>query len=388
MSVRVFAGRAASSSRLRRTEVDGVDETRLMNRALELARRAEGAVAPRPPVGAVVVTDEGEIVGEGWTRRKPGPHAEAAALEQAGARAHGATVYVTLEPCTLEVSKPVSCARLLIEAGVRRVVGSVNDPCPDIDGRGFAMLRDAGVEVQTGAGEKEALALIEPFAKWIVTSQPFVTLKVAASLDGKVAAADGSSRWISGEAARAEVHDLRRRADAVLVGSATVVADDPALTFRTPGALATGGDQPLRVVLDASGRTPVTAQLFDDAAPTLVITTDDVDERRVNAWLGAGADVARAASGEGGVDLRAALDVLGERGICHVLVEPGPTLAASFVERRVVDRFLLYIAPKLIGGDAPGLLASGAKTIADAWSLLIEDVERVGDDLRIEAVMR
>jgi diaminohydroxyphosphoribosylaminopyrimidine deaminase/5-amino-6-(5-phosphoribosylamino)uracil reductase len=171
--------------------------------------------------------------------------------------------------------------------------------------------------------------------------------------------------------------------DAVLVGSGTVVADDPALTFRTPGL---EGDQPLRVVVDASGRTPETAQLFDDAAETLVITTDDVPEARLAAWMTAGADVSRVAKAEGGADIAAALDVLGERGVCHVLVEPGPTLAASFVEHGLVDRFVIYLAPTLIGGDAPGLLASGAKTITDAWDLEITDVARIGDDLRIEAV--
>jgi diaminohydroxyphosphoribosylaminopyrimidine deaminase / 5-amino-6-(5-phosphoribosylamino)uracil reductase len=359
------------------------DQTRHMARALELARRAEGGVAPRPPVGAVVVSADGAVAGEGWTRRKPGPHAEDDALARAGARAAGGTVYTTLEPCNTKKSKAASCAQLLIDAGVRRVVTSVADPCPDVDGRGFAMLRDAGIEVVVGPGAGEAARLTEPFAKWITTTTPFVTMKVAASLDGKVAAADGTSRWITGELARAEVHDLRRRVDAVLVGSGTVVADDPALTFRTPGL---DGEQPLRVVLDASGRTPEDAQLFDGAADTLVITADDVPDVRVNAWLTAGAVVSRVQKGDGGVDIAAALDVLGERGICHVLVEPGPTLAASFVERGLVDRFVIYLAPKLIGGDAPGLLASGAKTITDAWELDVTDVAHVGDDLRIEAV--
>lgn len=353
-----------------------------MERALELAHRADGSVAPRPPVGAVVVAPDGKVVGEGYTRRKPGPHAEGAALEQAGERARGATVYCTLEPCTLAVSKPVSCADLLIGAGVSKVVTSIIDPCPDINGRGIQLLRDAGITVEVGPLASEAAALIEPFAKWIATTRPFVTLKVAASLDGKVAAADGTSRWITGEAARAEVHDLRRRVDAVLVGSGTVIADDPSLTFRTPGLV---GDQPLRVVLDASGRTPVSAQIFDGAAPALVITTGDVSDETVNGWLAAGADVTRVIAYEGGVDLDAALDVLGERGICHVLVEPGPTLASSFVDRELVDRFVLYVAPKLIGGDAPGLLASGAKTITDAWRLEIENIARVGDDVRIDA---
>lgn len=346
-----------------------MDETRFMGRALELARGAEGRVSPRPPVGSVVVSTDGLIVGEGASRDGPGLHAEIFALEAAGGGAKDATVYATLEPCLKW------CGPALIAAGVRRVVVATLDPNPNVDGGGVALLGDAGIEVETGVLAAEAAALIEPFAKWITTRRPFVTLKLAASIDGKVAAPDGTSRWITGEQARAEVHDLRRRADAVLVGSGTAVADDPALTFRTPGL---EGEQPLRVLLDSSGRTPVDAQLFDGTVPTLVITTDATD---VPAW---NAEVARVARGEGGVDLDAALELLGERGLCHVLVEAGPTLAASLIERGAVDRLVLYVAPKIIGGDAPGLFASGVKTLADAWEMEMERVERVGDDLRID----
>jgi diaminohydroxyphosphoribosylaminopyrimidine deaminase / 5-amino-6-(5-phosphoribosylamino)uracil reductase len=342
-------------------------EQRFMERALELAHRADGSVAPRPPVGCVIVSPDGEVLGEGSTRRKPGPHAEAAALEAAGEGARGATAYVTLEPCTLAVSKPKSCAQLLIEAGVARVVASITDPCPDIDGRGFEMLREAGITVETGSLAEEAASLIEPFAKFITTGRPFVTLKLAASLDGKVAAPDGTSRWITGEAARADVHDLRRRVDAIVTGTGTVMADDPLLTFRTPGLT---GEQPLRVVLDSSGRTPRGAQILNDDAPTLVIGPD------------------LAGAGDGGVSIEGALALLAERGLCHVLVESGPTLAASFVEAGEVDRFVLYLAPKIIGGDAPGLFSSGVKTLTDAWELKIEDVTRVGDDIRIAARRR
>jgi diaminohydroxyphosphoribosylaminopyrimidine deaminase/5-amino-6-(5-phosphoribosylamino)uracil reductase len=349
-----------------------MSEARYMERALELANASDGSVAPRPPVGCVIVTPDGETF-EGRTKRKPGPHAEAEALAAAGPRAKGATAYVTLEPCTVAVSKPFSCAHLLIEAGVARVVAAMQDPCPDIDGRGFAMLRDAGIDVEVGSCEDEARALIEPFTKWIATREPFVTLKLGASLDGKVAAPDGTSQWITGEQARADVHDLRRRADAVVVGSGTVAADDPALTFRTPGL---EGDQPLRVVFDSSGRTSRTAQIFDGAAPSLVVATGEGE------WP---ADVVRVAHAEGGVDIAEALRALGERGICHVLVEAGPTLAGSFVAAGAVDRLVLYLAPKIIGGDAPGLFNAGVKTLVDAWQLRIENVTRIGDDIKIEA---
>jgi diaminohydroxyphosphoribosylaminopyrimidine deaminase/5-amino-6-(5-phosphoribosylamino)uracil reductase len=347
------------------------EDTRFIRRALALAALAEGSVSPRPPVGSVVVND-GTIVGEGFTKAIPGPHAEAEALAQAGTSSKGATVYVTLEPCA-KSSVSDACAHQLVASGVSRVVASIRDPNPDVNGRGFACLREAGIEVKTGPGRTSAKRLIEPFAKWVTTKQPFVTLKLAASLDGKVAAPDGTSQWITGEEARAEVHELRRRVDAVLVGASTVAIDDPSLTFRHTD----DGTQPLRVVVDSTGRTPTTAKIFDGAAPALVITTDQATT--------AYPDVARVAAADGGVDLRAALEELGSRGICHVLCEGGPTLAASLVALGLVDRFVIYLAPKIIGGDAPGLFTSGIKTLADAWELRIESVTRVGLDLRIEA---
>lgn len=358
-----------------------MDDAKLMGRALELAARAEGSVAPRPCVGAVIVSPEGEVVGEGFTALRPGPHAETAALEAAGVRARGATVYTSLEPCSHATVTP-PCTAALIAAGVARAVVGAIDPDPRVNGEGVRILRDAGIAVETGVLRREAEALIEPFAKWVTTDRPFVTLKLAMTLDGKVAAPDGTSRWITGPEARAEVHDLRRRADAVLVGAGTVEADDPALTFREPGL---EGAQPLRVLVDSSGRTSASAQLFDDAAPTLVLTVDDV---AAGAWERAGAEVARVASGEGGVDLDAALVELGRRGVCHLLCECGPTLAGSLVDQGLVDRFVLYLAPKLIGGDAPGAIGVGVKTIADVWELEIEDVTRVGADIRIDAVRR
>jgi diaminohydroxyphosphoribosylaminopyrimidine deaminase / 5-amino-6-(5-phosphoribosylamino)uracil reductase len=341
-----------------------VDETTgYMRRALEIARRADGEVSPRPPVGCVIVAATGEVVAEGWTRAKPGPHAEDDAIARAGERARGGTAYVTLEPCNTKKSKHASCADLLIEAGIKRVVGATVDPCPDVNGQGFAMLREAGLDVTVGICEDEAKELIAPFTKWITTGRPYVTLKLAATLDGKVAAPDGTSRWITGEAARAEVHELRRRADAIMVGSGTVLADDPLLTYRGN----TDVRQPVRIVLDSEGRVPRTSKVFNDDAETVVYTREDVP------------------ASEGGVDLDAVLADLAERGICHVLVEGGPTLAASLVEQGLVDRLRLYLAPKLIGGDAPGLLSNGVKTIADAWRLSIIDVRRVGDDICIEA---
>jgi diaminohydroxyphosphoribosylaminopyrimidine deaminase/5-amino-6-(5-phosphoribosylamino)uracil reductase len=355
------------------------DDRRFMERALELASRTEGSVSPRPPVGCVIVAPSGEIVGEGWDTPTPGPHAEVMALVAAGDRARRATVYCTLEPCShTGVTGP--CATALVEAGVARVVVGTKDPNPAVDGRGLRLLRDAGVEVRTGVLATRTRSLIEPFAKWVRTGRPLVTLKLAATLDGKVAAPDGTSRWLTGPEARAEVHEMRRRADAVLVGSMTVTRDDPLLTFRH-GAR---GTQPLRVVVDGSGRTPTGARVFNGDAPTLVITSEDLDPSFLEAWRSAGAEVERVPAGEGGVDVEAAIAVLGRRGVSHVLVEGGPTIAASLVGHGLVDRFVLYIAPLLIGGDAPGLLHTGVKTLADAWRIRITSVRRVGRDVRVD----
>ncbi len=337
---------------------------RFMERAMKLARNAEGRTAPYPPVGSVIVSGDGEIVGEGLTRRGKGLHAELAALEVAGDRARDATCFATLEPCSHR------CAPALIEAGVAKVVAAIGDSNPKVDGKGFTMLRDAGIEVEVVPGQTEAAELYAPFFTWIATGRPFVTLKLAATLDGKIAAPDGTSRWITGDEARAEVHDLRRRVDAVMVGVGTVLTDDPLLTYRPTSSDGVEGDQPLRVVLDSSGRVPVSAKVRNADADTLILTQADVG------------------AADGGLDLDAVLEGLGRRGICHLLLEGGPTLASSFVEQGLVDRFRLYLAPKLIGGDAPGLLATGVKTLTQAWDLGITDVRRVGADICIEAVRR
>ncbi len=357
------------------------DDGKFMKRAISLAVRAEGSVSPRPPVGAVVVRDT-NIVGEGWTKPRPGLHAETDALSHAGDDARDATVYVTLEPCS-HTGDTAPCADALITAGVARVVVGATDPNPKVNGQGIAKLRAAGIEVTENVEPDACVVLIEPFSKWVDTGTPFVSLKMAASLDGKTAAPDGTSMWITGEAARAEVHDLRRRADAVIVGSMTVLRDDPLLTCRLEGADVHA--QPLRVVIDGSGRTPETSRVFNNDASALVITNEDLAESHVERWRGAGADVARVPAGESGVDMQAALRYLGEQGICSALVEGGPTIAASLVGSNLVDRFVLYLAPKLIGGDAPGLLNDGVKTLTDAWELEIENIRTVGEDLRIDA---
>jgi diaminohydroxyphosphoribosylaminopyrimidine deaminase/5-amino-6-(5-phosphoribosylamino)uracil reductase len=356
-----------------------------MRRALELAERGRGTTSPNPMVGAVLLRD-GEIVGEGYHQAPGELHAEALALLRAGTRAAGSTCYVTLEPCAHHGRTP-PCADALIAADVARVVAAIEDPDPHVRGQGFARLRAAGVEVQLGPGAAAAEAQNAAFLLHRRQGRPRVTLKAAASLDGKVAAPDGTSQWITGEAARADAHRLRAEADAVAVGAGTALADDPRLTVRLPGW---NGRQPLRVLIDATGRTGAAAHLFDGAAPTLVATTAAARPAPLGAWAAASAEVlvcpeARAASGEAGVDLAWLAKALGERGILELLIEGGPRLQASFWEAGLADRLVWYLAPLVIGGDgAPGLLpAAGARTLSAARAIRVATVDRIGPDLRI-----
>jgi len=358
-----------------------VDEV-YMRRALELAGRGRGLVAPNPLVGAVVVQG-GEIVGEGWHRGPGTDHAEIVALEAAGDGARGGTLYITLEPCS-HFGRTPPCAPRLVDAGIARVVAGTADPNPLVDGRGFRILREAGVEVEVGLLERESSRLNEAFAKHVRTGVPVVTLKMAASLDGRAAARDGSSRWISGEAARAEVHRMRASADAIMVGAGTAFRDDPALTCRDPDYV---GPPKLRVVVDGRGIVPPTHRVFDGEAPVLIATTEAAPEDRREAWRERGAGVLVLDEGSSRVSLERLFAELGKRDVQHVLVEGGPTLAWELVGRRLVDRLVLYLAPKLVGGrEAPGVLeGEGIPGIGDAVPVEIEEVTRVGSDIKVVA---
>jgi diaminohydroxyphosphoribosylaminopyrimidine deaminase / 5-amino-6-(5-phosphoribosylamino)uracil reductase len=361
-----------------------VDEReRFMRRALELAQRGSGRVSPNPMVGAVVVRD-GEIVGEGWHAGPGTPHAEAMGLAEAGDRARGATVYCTLEPCDHSGRTP-PCTLALIDAGVERVIAAIQDPNPIVDGSGFTHLREAGIGVDVGLLQGEARRLNAGFERHVTTGRPYVTLKMATSLDGKVAARDRSSKWISGPASREDAHRLRAANDAILVGAGTVIADDPSLTVRGE---ADTGRAPLRVVVDAAGRIPVTSAVFDDKAPTLVVTTSAAESSVVATWRSAAAEVVCFDADEAGsVALAEVLDDLGKRDVQGLLVEGGPTVAWNFVRDGLIDRVVFYIAPKLVGGAfAPSaLMGEGFAPIASALDLRFERVDRVGDDLRLEA---
>jgi diaminohydroxyphosphoribosylaminopyrimidine deaminase/5-amino-6-(5-phosphoribosylamino)uracil reductase len=357
-----------------------IEEEAFLERALALAERGLGLASPNPQVGAVVVA-HGEVVGEGWHEGPGTEHAEVMALRAAGNLARGSTLYVTLEPCSHQGRTP-PCAPAIAVAGVARVMAGIRDPNPVVNGEGFRILREAGVEVVEDARPAESAALIEGFARHVRTGLPFVTLKMAASLDGRVAARDGSSRWITGEAARADVHRLRARADAVMVGSGTVLVDDPSLSVRLGGYR---GRQPLRVVVDGSGAVPPSRAVFDGSAPVLVATTRRASQETRSAWESAGAEVEMVDAGDGRVALARLVESLGKRDVQTVLIEGGPTLAWSAVEEGIVDRFVLYLAPKLIGGDGtPGVLGgAGIRTIADALPAPISSAALVGHDVKV-----
>jgi diaminohydroxyphosphoribosylaminopyrimidine deaminase/5-amino-6-(5-phosphoribosylamino)uracil reductase len=353
-----------------------------MRRALELAARGAGLASPNPLVGAVVVRGA-EVVGEGWHQGPGTRHAEIVALDAAGDDVSGSTLYVTLEPCS-HVGRTPPCAPRLVEAGVARVVTAMRDPNPLVDGRGIGILEDAGIPVEIGLLERAAERLNEAFVKHVRTGLPLVVLKMAASLDGRAAARDGSSRWITGPEARAEVHAMRAAADAILVGAGTALRDDPRLTVRDPSY---AGPPKLRVVVDGRGIVPETHRLFDGEAPTLVATTEAAPEAGRKAWRDRGAEVIVLDEGSPHVPLDRLLAELGKRDIQQVLVEGGPTIAWELVEQRLLDRVVLYIAPVLVGGrEAPGILqGEGVRSIAQAVPLEIEEVGRAGRDLKVVA---
>lgn len=327
-----------------------------MTRALALAARGLGRTHPNPAVGAVLVKG-GRVVGEGYHRRAGEAHAEAAALRSAGRRAAGSTLYVTLEPCTHHGRTP-PCADAVLAAGIARVVVGVVDPNPRVRGRGIRRLRRAGLAVSVGVGGQRCRQLLAGYLKWIETGRPLVVLKLAASLDGRIATAGGASRWITGAAARRRAHELRNRLDAVMVGAGTILADDPRLTCRLRG-----GRDPIRIVVDGRLRVPPRARLLRQRspAPTWIFTARGAPRRRVAALTQADATVI-SLPGWHTVDLRRVLREVGRRGVTSVLLEGGATLAAAALRARLVDRLVLFLAPVLIGGD--GVPAIGPLAVA------------------------
>ena len=356
-------------------------ETAAMQRALVLAAGAVGRTNPNPAVGAVVLSADGEVVGEGCTQEVGGAHAEVMALADAGAAASGGTLVVTLEPCR-HVGRTGPCTDAIVAAGIRRVVFAQGDPSGDAAG-GAEALRTHDVDVEPGLLADEARTTLGPWLTAVRRRRPHVTWKFAATLDGRTAAADGTSRWITGPDARRDVHRLRAASDAVVVGVGTVLADDPQLTVRDESTLR----QPMRVVVDGAARTPLSARVLDEAAPTLVAVGNDADPDRVKALRSSPADVVELPRRDGRLDLAALLAELFERDGLLLLLEGGATLAGSFVRDRLVDRVVGYYAPALLGAGPPVLGAAGVSTIGEAVRLEIDDVAMVGADVKIGAVL-
>lgn len=349
-----------------------------MAHALALAARGLGQSWPNPAVGCVIVK-EGRILGRGWTQAGGRPHGETMALAQAGARAHGATAYVTLEPCAHHGQTP-PCASALIGAGVARVVTSLTDPDARVSGRGHAMLRDAGLAVREGVLETEARALNAGFLKRVARGLPYLALKLATSLDGRIATATGQSRWISGPEARRAVHALRLSHDAVLIGAGTARADDPDLRARDLGAT----HQPVRIVIDSRLSHAPESRLGRSAAESAVwiIHTPAAPAGTCNAWQERGATLIEvAATGAGQVDLTSALRSLAARGLTRILCEGGATLASALLRHHLVDSLIHVTAGRVIGADGLAALAPlGVAQLADAPALTLAGVRRVGPD--------
>lgn len=358
--------------------MSGSGDERFMRVALALGARGLGRSWPNPAVGCVIVRD-GHIVGRGWTQPGGRPHAETEALRRAGGLARGATAYVTLEPCANWGRTP-PCCRALAEVGIARVVIGCIDPDPRTDGKGVSFLREAGIEVVVGCLEAEARDQNLGLFRRIFQKRPMIALKLALSVDGRIATRTGSSRWITGERARLEAHLLRAGHDAILVGSGTVVADDPQLTCRIAGLEEAS---PLRVVLDRRLRTPPRAKLLRDGPPALIYTRPGHDPARAAALRAAGAQVIEV----GGPWPAGVFADLAGRGVTRVLVEGGAQVAASLVEADLVDRLHLVYAPLLLGGDAhPGIAGLGLEEVGEAPRYRLRDRRPLGEDTLIELV--
>lgn len=358
-----------------------------MRRAIELAARARGRTSPNPMVGAVVVKDD-SVIGEGFHAFAGSDHAELEALREAEAAAAGATLYVNLEPCC-HYGRTPPCVERIIQAGIRRVVAACEDPNPAVSGKGIAALRAGGLEVDVGLLQEEAARLNEAFFTYIQTGRPFVLLKAAASLDGKIATQTGDSRWITGESARQHVHHLRNEVDAVLVGIGTILRDNPMLTTRlgTP-------DQrdPTRVVVDNLARLPLRAQVINRAstAPTILAVSEMAPRARLDALEREGVQVLIVPGSPRRVSLAALMEALGKMGFLSVMIEGGAEINASALQEGIVDKLMLFLAPILIGGKSTptAVGGEGIETLRQAIRLRDVRVERFGEDVLIEGYLR
>ena len=351
-------------------------DLRFMEKAVELANRAVGDTSPNPPVGCVLVKDD-RIVAEGWHKRAGEAHAEVDALAKLETPSKGCTAYVTLEPCSIS-GRTGPCSQALIDADVERVVVGVLDPNPKVNGNGIAALRNAGIKVETGVLESECRQLIAAFTTWITLGRPLVTLKIASSLDGRIATESGHSQWVTGESARMRVHQMRDQMDAILVGAQTVRADNPSLTAR----LGDGPSRhPVRIILSNSLNLPTHSKVFDKQAPTLVFTTNNEPTELERD----GVEVIRIEGGDSGVSMAAMLQILGKRQLTSLLVEGGQNVATALLKQELVDRICCFVSPKVIGGDGIGWAGPLAfRTMDEVITLSHLEICQLGDDLCIE----
>jgi diaminohydroxyphosphoribosylaminopyrimidine deaminase/5-amino-6-(5-phosphoribosylamino)uracil reductase len=361
-------------------------DEKYMRMALRLAAKARGRTSPNPMVGAVVVKN-GKVIARGYHHKAGEPHAEAIALKKAGRAARGATLYVTLEPCSHTDKRTPPCAPLVMQSGVKRVVIAMIDPNPRVSGGGVKALGKAGLEAVTGVLEDEARKLNEAFIKHITTGMPFVTLKIAQTLDGKVATATGESKWITGEKARHEGHRLRDANDAILVGINTVLKDEPSLTTRIPK-----GRDPIRVIVDSTLRIPVHAGVITQKSPatTIIATLASAPMTKTERIQEAGAEVLTVKSSRDRVDLRDLMKKLGRKGIMSVLIEGGPEVHASAIKSGIVDKVVLFVAPVLMTGRDSLCSIGGVSPARLGLAIRLEDVTSrfVGKDLMIEGYIR
>ena len=355
-----------------------MNDEQYMQLALDLAKSAEGKTNPNPLVGAVIVKD-GMIVGTGLHRKAGEPHAEVHAFNMAGEHAKGATLYVTLEPCS-HFGKTPPCANLVKESGVKRVVVAMQDPNPSVAGRGIRLLREAGIEVEVGVLEAQAQRLNERFVHNMLTDMPFVVSKFAMTMDGKIATANGHSKWITSEASRADVHQLRDRIDGILVGVGTVLADNPQLTTRLTDRQ---GKNPTRIVLDRQLRTPLQAKIVDTSEAETVIVTESTEAEKIATFEALGVTILQADL----ADLGTVLKKLYKIGITDILVEGGGEVNASFLRAGLIQKFYVYMAPKLLGGrdSITPFTGDNVASMDEALELRFAAVEMVGLDMKVTA---
>ncbi len=357
-----------------------------MKRVLRLARKGRGLTSPNPMVGALVVR-EGKVVGKGYHHAAGEAHAEVLALAEAGSQAAGATIYTNLEPCCHTGKRTSPCTEAIIKSGIKSVVSAMKDPNPMVYGKGFERLRDAGIEVVDELLLSEAEALNEAFIKYQVTGKPFVTLKAAMTLDGRIATASGESRWISGEKARAEVDRLRAEVDAVLIGVGTVLADNPMLKLRK-----VRGKNPLRIVIDPQLRVPMTCNLISnlESTSTLILSTAEASAEKTQDLRDKGITVVPLPNEAGTISFESILNCLGQRGLTSLLIEGGAGLNGIALRSGLVDRVIFYIAPKFLCGEDAKAVVGGKAIEALSSALALENikVKRLGEDIRIEGRIR